>query len=229
MHASMTVHYSNIFAYHEQAKKTNKKTASKTSTSSEIQNVIGVFTLQLVRSGYSHAWFLDDSCFWEGSVLTRNGDIWPWLLFSPWRHKNCDVPVSSLKEVVNCQLNSTTWKNFLISMTNREIEREREECIYEQEHLQEYLNIHKAYLTIWLYSQIHINLVEKLHVSWEQDKMICVTPKSHTVQYGTHGILCTIDLKWNISFLTFDLQCWVKTYTDMITCHVIWILTVRWQ
>lgn len=76
-----------------------------------------VFTLQLGRLGCSHAWFSDDSYFWEGSVLTWNRDIWPWLLFSPWGHKNCDVPVASLKEVVNCQLNSATWKNFLVSMT----------------------------------------------------------------------------------------------------------------
>lgn len=117
VHASKTVLYINTLSLSGAKKKTKKQTNNKSSQYYLRYKMWCVFTLQLGRLGCSHAWFSDDSYFWEGSVLTWNRDIWPWLLFSPWGHKNCDVPVASLKEVVNCQLNSATWKNFLVSMT----------------------------------------------------------------------------------------------------------------
>ncbi len=60
----------------------------------------------------------------EGVSLTWNRYIRPGLLFSPGRHKYSDISVSSVKEVINRQLNPTAGKHFLVPMTEREQEKQ---------------------------------------------------------------------------------------------------------
>lgn len=75
----------------------------------------GVFTFQRNRSVMTHL-----TSEGRGSVFTWNGHIGPGLFFPPQRHKHCDVPVCSLKEVVDCQLDPSAWKHFLVPMTKRD-------------------------------------------------------------------------------------------------------------